>query len=301
VIEAAIVGAVGLATVEGFSSMDKAEEATPKVGTDSVERTILNILPQREHEVDVTTAPETEDTHPDIDSSIRNDLTPAPLPLEHESSFIETESVAERQVESTSTATTKSVPIDVEVQPDPSLGETAPNAQKDIEEVQTRVDDASIMDEAIPESDIVQHIEAADTELEGTPEEVPAKESQNAVQLEPEVGFVAPAEEEYSAIAQENLSPKIESEVAISQTPVETIPISEDANPSVANVEDQIIAPVDVRSEHAAVMETSSTNESTEVTLSPNVEGSPETLTPLVEPSYKSSDDEIVRVSVFLF
>jgi hypothetical protein len=120
--------------------------------------------------------------------------------------------------------------------------------------------------------------------------------------LEPEVDFVAPAEEESSTITQvaaENLSPKIESEGPISQTPVETIPIPEDATTSVANVEDQIIAPVDVRSEHAAVIEPSSTDEPTEVILPPNVEESPETLTPLVEPSYKSSDDEIVKVSVF--
>jgi hypothetical protein len=305
--DAAIV-TVGLAAAEGFSSMDKAvtegiHEAAPEAGNDSVESgTALNIEPQREHEVDVTTAPETEDTPKDIDSSLRNDPTPVPLPLEPESSLIETESVAERQVETTSTATTDSGPIDAEVRPDPSLGETAPNTQKDIEE-QTQVDDTSnIKDEPIPESDI---IEAADTELEGPLEDVVAsstKESQSTLQLEPEVEFVAPAEEESSTIAQvaaENLSPKIESEGPISQTPVETIPIPEDATASTGNVEDQVILPVDVRSEHAAVVEMSSTDEPAEVILPPNVEERPETLTPLVEPLYKSSDDEIVKVSVF--
>jgi hypothetical protein len=293
--EAAIV-AVGLAAAEGFSSMDKivpetTHEVTPEAGNDSVESgTILNVEPQQEHEVDLT-APETEDTHPDIDSSLRNDPTPVPLPHEPEIDLIETELVAERQVETTSTATTNSVPTDAEIQPDPSLSETAPNAQKDIEEVQTQVDDTSnIKGESILKSDIPQHIEASDTELDGPPEEVPSKESQNTVQLEPEVDFVPPEGEESSTIAQaEDLLPRIESEA---------IPIPEDTTPSVTNVEDQIIAPVDVRSEHAAVVETSSTNEPAEVIPPPNVEESSETLTPLVEPSYKSSDDEIVGVSV---
>ena len=123
--------------------------------------------------------------------------------------------------------------------------------------------------------------------------------------MEPEVDFVASAEEESPAIAQltsENLSPEIESEGAISQTPVvETIPIPEDATASLANVEDQIISPVDARSEHAAVVETSSTDETAEVILPPNVEESPETSAPLVEPRYKNSDDEIVSVNFFLF
>jgi hypothetical protein len=40
------------------------------------------------------------------------------------------------------------------------------------------------------------------------------------------------------------------------------------------------------------MVETSSTDELAEVILPPNVEERPEILTPLVEPSYKSSDDE---------
>ena len=305
--EAAIV-TVGLATVEDFSSTDKVvpeitHEAKPEGGNDSVERgTTLNIEPtQREHKVDVT-VPETEDTLPDIHSSLRNVATPVPLPLEPEISLIQTELVAE--VETTSTATTNSVPIDVEDQPDPSSSETAPNAQNNIEEVQTQVVDTSdIKDEPIPESDIAQHMEAADTE--GPLEDVPAsstKESQNTVQIELEDDFVAPAEEEPSAITQvaaEDLLPKIESEGPISQTPGETIPILEEATAAVANVEDQIIPPVDVGSEHAAVIETSSTVELAEVILPPNVEESPENLTSLVELPHKSSDDEVVEVSVF--
>jgi hypothetical protein len=70
---------------------------------------------------------------------------------------------------------------------------------------------------------------------------------------------------------------------------------------SVAIVEDQIIAPVEVRSDHAAVVETSSTDELAEVVLPPNAEESPETLTPLVGPSYTVSDDEVKGVSVFPF
>ena len=295
----AAIAAVGLATAEGFSSMDKAvpegtHEAAPEAGNDSVESgTTLDVESQQEHEA---TVPEMEETHPGIDSSLP-DETPVPLALEPESSLIETELVAESQVETTSAATTRSVPIDV----DPSLSETSPNAQEDIEEVQAQVDDASnIKDEPIPESNVAQRIEAADT---AHSEEVPAKESQNVVQLEPEVDFVAPAEEESSAIAQvtaENLSPEIESEDAISQTPVETLPIPEDETASLANVDDQIIAPVDARLEHAAVVvETSPTDEPAEIILPPNVEESSETLKPLVEPSYKSSEDEIARVSVF--
>ena len=268
--EAAIV-AVGLATVEEFSSVDT-HEATPEAGNDAVESgTTLNIESQWEHEVDV------------------------PLPLEPENSLIKSELVAEHQVETTSTATTNGVPIDVDAQPDPSLSETAPNAQQDIE-VQTQVDDASnIKDEPIPKSDIV---EAADTE--DPFEDAPAsstKLSQDTVQTEPEIDFVAPAEEEPSAItpvAVENVLPKIEGEDTISQTPGETIPIPEDTTASATNVEDQIIAPVEDRSEHAAAVETPCTDELAEAILPPNVES----LTPLVEPPYKSSDDEIVGVSV---
>ena len=300
--EAAIV-AVGLATVEHFSNTDKVvpevtHEATPEAGNDSVEReTTLNLEPpQREHEVDLN-VPETEGTLPDIDP------TPVPLPLEPENSHIQTELVAECGIEATPTATTNSFPIDTEVQPDPSLGETAPNAQKDIEEAQTQVGDTSdIKDEPIPETDIAQHIEAADAE--SVLEDVPASstnESQNTVRLEPEIDFVAPAEEEPSAITQvaaEDLLPKIESEGAISGTPDETIPIPDDVTASVANVEDQIIAPVDIESEHAAVVQVSSTDELTEAILPTNAEESPENLTPLVEPPHKSSDDEVVEVSV---
>ena len=110
--------------------------------------------------------------------------------------------------------------------------------------------------------------------------------------MEPEVDFVALAEEDSLAITQaENLSPKNDIEGATSQTPLKTIPIQEDATASVANVEDQItISPVDVRSEHAAVVETS-TDEPAEVILPPrNVEESPETLAPLlVEPSHRTT------------
>ena len=68
---------------------------------------------------------------------------------------------------------------------------------------------------------------------------------------------------------------------------------------SIAGSEDQIIAPVDVQSEHPALVETFSTDKPADVILPPSVEENLETLTPLVEPSYKSSDDEIVGVSVF--
>ena len=153
----AAIAAVGLAAAEGFSSMDKAvpegtHEAAPEAGNDSVESgTTLDVESQQEHEA---TVPEMEDTHPGIDSSLP-DETPVPLALEPESSLIGTELVAESQVETTSAATTRSVPIDVEDQPNSSLSETLPNAQKDIEEVQTQVDDASnIKDEPIPESNV---------------------------------------------------------------------------------------------------------------------------------------------------
>jgi hypothetical protein len=296
--EAAIV-AVGLVNAEVSSSIEQVvpediHEATPEAGNNSVESgTNFDIGPQREHEVDVT-APETEDTLPDVDSSLRNDPTPVPLPLEPEISLIKTELVAERQVETSYTATTTNgVPIAVEVRPDPISSETEPNAQKDIEVSQ--VDDTFNI-EPIPESDIAQYVEAADTE--GPLEDTPAsstKEFENTVQLEPEVEFDAPAEEP-SAITQVPAEDQIESEVVISQTPDETIPIPEDATTSVANVD----APVDVRSEqHAAVVETSCTDELAEAILPPDVDGRPETLTALVEPSYESSDDEMKGVSVF--
>ena len=288
-----VILAVGLAAGEDVSSMDKEvpediHEATPEAGNDSVESetTLNNIEPsQREHEVDGTL--------PDTHSNLRNDAAPTPLPLEPETRLPETELVAERQVETTSMAT-NSIPIDVEVQPDPSSSETAPNTQKDIE-VQTEVDHtANITDEPIPESDSTQHIEATDTE--SALEDVPTsstKESQSTVQLELEEDFVAPAEEKLSAVNQvavEDLLPKIENEA---------MPIPEDVTASVADIEDQIIAPVDVGSEQAAVVETSSTDELAEAILPSNVEENYETLMPLVEPSHKGSDDKIVEVSVF--
>ena len=294
--EAAIV--VGLVTAGVFSRMEQAvpegiHEAAPEAGNDSVESgTTLDIEPQREREVDVA-APETEDTLSDVDSSLWNAPTPVPLPLEPEISLVETELVPERQVDTT----TNDVPIAVEVQPDPISSETEPNAQNDIE-VQTQVDDTSnIKDEPILESDITQRIEAADAEAPFR--NVPAsstRESESTVQLEPEVDFVAPAEEEPLAITQATAEDQIESEVVISQTPGETI-IPGDATTSVANVD----VPVDVRSEqHAAVVETSYSDELAEVILPPDVEKRPETMMAQVEPSYKSSDDEMKGVSVVL-
>ena len=220
--EAAIV-AVGLAAAEGFSSTDKVvpdgdHEATPEAENNSVESGTIE--PQREHEVDVT-APIADDT-PDIVSNLRNDPTPVTSPLEPESSHIETELLADCHVEITSSATTNGNPIDVDDQPAPSSSETALNTQTDIE-VQTQADDTSnIKDEVIPKSDIAQHIDSADTG--SAPEDVPAsstKESQSDVQLEPEVDFIAPTEEEPSAIAQvaaDDLLPKVESEEAVSQS-----------------------------------------------------------------------------------
>ena len=287
--EAAIV-ALGLAAAEGFSSLDQVvpdriQEGTLEAANDSVEsETTLNVEAQRGHDVDVTTAPETEDTLLD---KLRNDATPVPQLLEPESSLIESELVDEREVESTSLR--KSLPIDEEDQLDPSLVETVPHAEKDADEVQTQVDDISnIKDEFISESDVAQHIEATDSKPEGPFENIPAssakessgidqlesqhieaadtegsledastKESQITVQLEPDVDSVLPAEEEPLTIAQvaaEDLLPKIESEDTTSQTPLETIPIPEDTTTPVADVEEQIIAPVDVRSEHAAVV-----------------------------------------------
>ena len=299
--EAAAIVAVGLATAEGFSSMGKlvpesVYEATPESEDDSVEKGTTER--QRELEVDAT-APETEDTPPDIDSSHYDEPTPVPLPLEP----IETDSAAEPQVERAATATTKSIAIDMEEdQTDSGLNETTPNAEKDIEGVPTQVDDISnTKDEPIRESHIVQYIDAGDSELEGPVEDVPApstKESLNTVRLEPEADFVAPAEEEPSAITQvaaENLSPKIESEEAISRASDDIIPVPEDATAPVANVEDQIIVPVDVRPEQV-----SSTDKPAEVIVPSNVEGRLETLKPLVAPLYNDSDDQIVEVSGFL-
>ena len=173
-VDEAIIVALGLATAEEISSMDKVvpevtHEATPEAGNNSVESE-----PQQEHEVDVT-VPEAEDTLPDIHASLHNDPTLVSLPVEPEDSLIETELVAGSQVETTSTATTNGIPIDVENVPS--------DAQRDIE-VETRVDD-TIKDEPIPESDIV---EAADTE--GPLEDAFAsseKQPQDTVQLEPEV------------------------------------------------------------------------------------------------------------------
>ena len=261
--EAAIVavGLAGLAAVDVSSSPDKvvpevSHEAKPEAGNDSVETgTTLNVEQQQEREVDVTAAPETEDTHTHIDSNLPNDSTPVPLPVESESSLVETDLVAERQVETNSSAT--SIPINEEHQPDPSLTETAPDAEKETEEVQTQVDDTSnIKDETIPKSDVAQYVETADTE--GPLEDASTKESQITFQLEPEVDSVLPVEEEPSTITQiaaEDILPKTESEgAAISQAPVETIQIPEDTTAPVADVEEQIISPVDVRSEPAAVV-----------------------------------------------
>lgn len=126
------------------------------------------------------------------------------------------------------------------------------------------------------------------------------KESQSTTHLEPEVDFVAPPEEEAPAITQveaANLLPRTESEDAISQSPDETIIIPEDAATSVTNVEDRIVEPVDVHSEHTTVVETSRREELAEVILSPNVEESPEKLVPPVEPVHKVPD-KIVEVGV---
>ena len=136
---------------------------------------------------------------------------------------------------------------------------------------------------------------------EGPVEDVPTsstKESENTAQLEPEVDLVASAGEETSAITQVAAEDQIESEIVISQSSSETIPIPEDVTAPVAIVEEQIIGPVEVRSEHAAVVETSSTDGLAGVDLPPDVEESPETLTSLVEPSYTVSDDDVKGVSV---
>ena len=296
--EAAAIVAVGLATAEGFSSMEKlvpegVHEATPETADDSVEKGTTER--QQEHEVDVT-APETEDTHPDIGSSHYDEPTPVPLPLEP----IETDSAAEPQGE-IATATAEGIPTDVEYQPDSGSNETAPIAEKDIEEVQIQSDDTSnIKDELIPESDVVQHVEAGDSELEGRVEDVPSpsmKESQNTVQLEPEADFVALAEEEPSAIthgAAEHLSPNIENEEAISRASDEIIPIPEESTPPVANVEDEIIVPVDVPEQ------VSSPDKPAEVIVPPIAEERLDTLKPLVASSYKDFDDQLVEVSGFL-
>ena len=201
-VDGAIIVALGLATAEGFSSVDK---VVPEVTHEATPETTLNIEPQGEHEVDVP-VPETEDTLHDIHASLNNDPTAVPLPLEPEASLIKTELVAEPQVETAPPATTNSFPIDVEVHHDPSLSETAPEVQKD-NEAQTQVDGASnIKDEPISRSDIV---EAADAEA--PLEDVSAsstKQYQDTVQLEPKIDFVAPAEEEVesSPAAQGNVT-----------------------------------------------------------------------------------------------
>lgn len=287
-VHEAFVETVPLAATEDVSRIDKVipdvtHGAASEAGNDSLESgTNLNVEPQREHEVNVTVS-DTEDAEI---LDIHSNPTPVPLP---EISLIKAELEAENQVEATSIDVT---PIDVKVQPDLSSNEIALNSQKDIE-TQTQVDDTSnIKHEPIPESDITHRIESAD--IDGPLEDVPAsntKEFQNTTQLEPEVDLIVP---EPSAITQaeaENILPRIESEGAISQHHDDTIPVPENVVASVANVEDQIVAPVDVQSEHA-------TDELAEVSPPPNVEESPETLAPPVEPSYKSSDNEMVGVSL---
>jgi hypothetical protein len=158
-------------------------------------------------------------------------------------------------------------------------------------------EDVSNMDEVVPEAT------DATANIEDPLESIPAsrtKDSQSTTQLEPEVDFVAPPEEEAPAIIQaeaENLLPRTEREDAISHSPDETIIIPEDAATSVTNVEERIVEPVDVQSEHATMFETSRTEEHAEVIPSPNVEESPEKLIPPVEPLYKIPD-EIVEVGV---
>ena len=153
VIETAIVAAE-LATAEDFSSVEKtvpefSHDTTPEAANDSVESgTTLNVEPQQEHEDDVTTGPETEDARPDIHSSLHNDPTPVPLPLEPKSSLIEKELIAECQVETTSLARTDGVPIDVEDQRDPSSNESVPNDQNEIE-VSAKHDLTSTAEESV--------------------------------------------------------------------------------------------------------------------------------------------------------
>lgn len=256
--------------------------------------TALNVG-QQEHKVDVT-VPDAEDA---IHSSLPNDPIPISLPLEP---GITTEVEAENQVETTSLATTDG-PIIVEAQLGPSLSETTPHSQRDIE-IPTQVGDTfNIKDKPIPESDVAHHIE--DAGIEGPLEDGPASttKAQNTVQLEPDADPVAPAAKEPSAITQvdaENLLPRVESEGATSQRSDETMPIPKDIAASVPSVEDQIVAPVDVQSEHATVVETSYTDELTEVVLLPSAEEeSPETLAPSVETTYESSNNEMV-VSVLI-
>jgi hypothetical protein len=294
-VNEAFIEAAPSATAEDVLSIDKVvpevtHEAVPEAGNNSVMETALKVEPQREYEVDVT-VPDTEDTIPDMHSSPPNDPISVSLPLEPEITLPETEVAAENQVEAA--ATTDAAPIDVEVQP--ILNETASNSQKDIG-TQTQVDDISdFKDEPIPETEVA--------DIEGPLADVPpssTKESRSTTQLEPEVDFVAPAEEEASAITQveaENILPRIESEGVTSQSPDETISAAEDATASVANVEEQIIVPVDVQSEHSALVETSSTDKLAEVIHLPVVEERPETLAPPVEPSHKSSY-EMLGVSV---
>ena len=106
-----------------------------------------------------------------------------------------------------------------------------------------------------------------------------AEEAQTTAKLEPD-----PTNEEPSIFTQvegDNLSPEIESEIAIPRDLDEIIPIPEDETASVVNIEDQIVAPVDVRLEHVAPVDTSSTDEPVEVIPDPSVEESPEALAPV--------------------
>ena len=112
-VETAIV-ASGLAAAEGFSSVEKlvpevSHEVTPETGNDFVgSGTSLNEEPQREHEIDVTTGPGTEDIHSDVLSSVGNDPTPVPQHLEPQIGLVGD-------------------------QRDPSSSESALNVQKEIE------------------------------------------------------------------------------------------------------------------------------------------------------------------------
>ena len=174
-----------------------------------------------------------------------------------------------------------------EVASQPQSTGTAAVVTKDVldnRENQVEIDDTFNI-EPIAESDVAEHIEAAENEspLEDVPSTSSTKESENIIQLEPEVDFAAPAEEEsITQVAAGDLLPKI-------KAPGETIDYS------VTNVE----APVDIQSEHAAVVETSCTDELAGVFLPPpDVEESPETSTAQVEPSLRSSDEEMKGVSV---
>lgn len=280
-MDEALTETVPSTITEEFSSADKVvPEGThaPEAGNDSVEhRTTLSLEPQSEHDVD-DTVPVAEDTIPDIESILPPSI---PLPLEPEVQLSKTEAEAESQVEGASVPIIQGASIDVEVQPNPSLTGAVSNAQNDIE-VETQIDDTNInIDEPTPESDGVNYTEAADIERSLEDPALSTEESQTTAPLEPEVDLVAPAEEAPSVI---DLLP---SEAGVSQGPGETIPIPENGTASVVNIEDQIVAPVDVQS---APVETSRTDEPAEAIVIPGVEESPETLAPPVELSDKSSD-----------